>query len=1248
MTVVCIAGAHRSGTSMVSRALNLLGLYLGPESEVSARAEDNPEGFWENLQFVRLNDEILLRNGGAWDMPPVLRRGWELHPNLNLLYQKAQDVIKPFGERPLWGWKDPRNSLTLDFWKKVVPNFKTVICLRNPLEVVQSLSKRGYTSHVFGFNLWLAYNERFLTTVAAQDRIVTHFESFFVNPRAELERIAGFLGISYSEAQLTSALESITTSLRHNQTPLKAILNYDPPFELLRLYQELCLQAGPVYQTIMESDADKSIANLVRLFEHQMELSRQVDLIRLPEEKDELIEKLRKDVSTLDKMVRAKDHELVHLAEEKNEQIEKLRGDVSTLGQMVRDKDNELMHLSGEKDKSIEKLSRDVAMLDHMVRDKEEYLIYLTNYINKQEHKPLLQIPAPRTPTGNMAVCTIASKNYLAQVRIFAKSMSQSNPGVPVYVLIVDRAEGKFDPALEPYHVIFLEELMNIPNPEQMFFKYTPIELNTAVKPYFLEYLMQKFQLDGICYFDPDIYVFSKLNKIWELLDKWSMVLTPHILTPYPEDDLRPTEIEINLAGVFNLGFIGISNIPSAMQFLRWWQKRLYEFCYLKPSQGMHVDQNWVNFAPTMHDRVFILRDPAYNIAYWNLHERASDLIFENNQLTIGHRPVVFFHYSGITSKAPDLISVHQNRFSMKDYPNVRPIYQFYLDLLDTENHTRINQWTYAFGSFDNGVKIPDVARTLYARADRRKKIKFGNPFSSASANSFFSWINQPVDHLILPDMPVLTRLHMELYNARPDLKLAYPEPLGANRLQVIHWLEKHAVEDFNIDPYFVPGRYYTKLSEAKTRFGRMRFLMKKFMVSIHPRLKEGISRIFPPHSLWFQKLQIINKKYVEKNIGIVYPAIPQQDPEENPLPFGVNVAGYIQGEFGVAEVARSSLKSLAAADVPHVLNNIRAQAYRDNDPTFAEFSPDNPYRVNLIHVNADQTIVFANERGPAYFQGRYNVACWFWELSVFPEQWRPAFDYLQEIWVASSFCQESIASVAPIPVVKVNFPIVIDEDQVRPNRQQYGLPEGPFIFGFTFDFHSLAERKNPHGLIKAFEMAFEDRKDVLLVIKSINGEHAPKKMQQLRDFAQDCRVNLQFIDGYLPRHDAISLVATFDSYVSLHRSEGLGIGMTQAMYLKKPVIATGYSGNMEFMNHNNSFLVRYQLAELQENYGPYEKGNVWAEPDVEHAAMLMRQVYEDRRLAEEIAERASVDIRTRMVPEVTGRAMKARLQVIA
>ena len=249
----------------------------------------------------------------------------------------------------------------------------------------------------------------------------------------------------------------------------------------------------------------------------------------------------------------------------------------------------------------------------------------------------------------------------------------------------------------------------------------------------------------------------------------------------------------------------------------------------------------------------------------------------------------------------------------------------------------------------------------------------------------------------------------------------------------------------------------------------------------------------------------------------------------------------------------------MEAAGVPHVLNLADTHVHRHEDHLIDGFSEERIHRVNLVHVNADESHKFARRKGAGYFQERYNISYWFWELSQFPSKWRSSFDYYQEIWVASAFCQESIAHISPVPVVKITFPVLIDSVPALPDRSAFGLAEDKFLFGFVFDYLSLAERKNPMGLIKAFRQAFEDREDALLVIKTINAEHTPEKVALLRDLARGC--NIRFIDGHISRQEMTGLIASFDSFVSLHRSEGFGIGMAQAMYLGKPVIATGYSG---------------------------------------------------------------------------------------
>src|SRR5690349_20762927 len=146
---VVIAGMHRSGTSMVTRLLNLCGLYLGKEGDFFSNAESNPEGFWENVNFQKINNEILTSFGGEWDIPPAFEVGWEKSPHLISISNNAKLIIKEISRQPVWGWKDPRNSLTLPFWKRLVPDLKIVICLRNPFEVYRSLSERAYSSSIF-------------------------------------------------------------------------------------------------------------------------------------------------------------------------------------------------------------------------------------------------------------------------------------------------------------------------------------------------------------------------------------------------------------------------------------------------------------------------------------------------------------------------------------------------------------------------------------------------------------------------------------------------------------------------------------------------------------------------------------------------------------------------------------------------------------------------------------------------------------------------------------------------------------------------------------------------------------------------------------------------------------------------------------------------------------------------------------------------------------------------------------------
>ena len=246
---VCIAGMHRSGTSMVAQLLAKCGLYLGRQQDILGRASDNQDGFWENLQFVKLNDEILFRLGGAWDFPPRFRKGWEKLQDIRPIKDAAQKLTAAFQGHEPWGWKDPRNSLSAPFWEDILgpDNVRHIICLRNPLEVAGSIQKRNGNSFAFSFNLWLAYNKTILENTAPEQRIITHYEAFFSDPQRELQRLFDFLGIQVSSNVINEACSKVSRSLRHHAFKRDDLVKAGASRELIKLYEEMSAQAGPVY-----------------------------------------------------------------------------------------------------------------------------------------------------------------------------------------------------------------------------------------------------------------------------------------------------------------------------------------------------------------------------------------------------------------------------------------------------------------------------------------------------------------------------------------------------------------------------------------------------------------------------------------------------------------------------------------------------------------------------------------------------------------------------------------------------------------------------------------------------------------------------------------------------------------------------------------------------------------------------------------------------------------------------------------
>ncbi|MCU1267027.1 MAG: Sulfotransferase family [Acidobacteria bacterium] len=251
---ICIAGMHRSGTSLVASLLHACDLFLGPAEEFMQPSPDNPEGYWENIRFVNLNDRLLTQFGGYWSKPPSLPAQWEFAPEIDSLFGEAEALVGRFSDRKYWGWKDPRNSLTLPFWQRLIPNLQVVVCVRNPLEVSSSLFARGDAKDSSQFSLWLAYYRRLLAAVPPKQLLVTHYQSFLHNARAEVRRLSDGVGLQVTDEVVEQACSQVVTGLRHHQATTAQLLAPNVPAEVLHLYLNLCAEAGPVYRQIRERE----------------------------------------------------------------------------------------------------------------------------------------------------------------------------------------------------------------------------------------------------------------------------------------------------------------------------------------------------------------------------------------------------------------------------------------------------------------------------------------------------------------------------------------------------------------------------------------------------------------------------------------------------------------------------------------------------------------------------------------------------------------------------------------------------------------------------------------------------------------------------------------------------------------------------------------------------------------------------------------------------------------------------------
>ena len=756
----------------------------------------------------------------------------------------------------------------------------------------------------------------------------------------------------------------------------------------------------------------------------------------------------------------------------------------------------------------------------------------------------------------NHQVLTIAARNYISRTAVLAKSYAAHHPGRKLAILLVDA-----DPGLVPesdyFHIVTPGDLpLDTDEVRRMAMIYEITEFCTSLKPWALQMLLDR-GADVATYLDPDIEVFSSLDGLAEAAASSSIALTPHTLHPFPRDGLQPTESDIMLAGTFNLGYISVSQ--DARPMLDWWKERLGRHSVIAPERGVFVDQRWVDLVPSYFKHA-VVREPGYNVAYWNLHERK--LTTEQNRVLVNGSPLRFFHFSGYRTDQPWILNKYYSwrpRVLLSENLAVYSLCEEYRRRLsNAEAEYGSVDEPYGFGFLGDGTPVTERLRQMYREAlvtaEDTGDVVPPVPFVEDDSR-LVAWLQAPAQAASR-----ITNYVYRLWRVRPDLQLAFPEPLGVNEGDLAAWALRPDSD--------VPAEFAIPLREV---------------------LGGGTSAL---------------PVTVESTAG-------------------VNVTGYFKAELGVGEAGRQLLDAVRRSGLPFRADVSTATANRQNENVDLE-SSDLVYPISVAAINADVFGKWATTTGADLARSTYLVGQWAWELEDFDDP-SGSLELVDEVWGISEFVRDAVEKKTSKPVYAIPLAVRRPIDGLKLDRSAIGIPNSPY-FLFTFDFASIFERKNPLAVVDAFKTAFPLQSGCNLVIKSINGKNIPSDRERLR-LACVGRPDIFLVEEYLDSDQVGALMNEAVAYVSLHRSEGLGFTMAEAMAYGKPVIATAYSANVEFMNEDNSLLVPYRLVEVGPGCDPYPPSARWADPDVQAAARYMTWVVENPDEAKSLGERARQSI---------------------
>lgn len=333
------------------------------------------------------------------------------------------------------------------------------------------------------------------------------------------------------------------------------------------------------------------------------------------------------------------------------------------------------------------------------------------------------------------AAATIASRRYLALARVTAESFRRHNEGVPFFTLLADTGEEGHEGKREPFETVFPDDLA-LEDMAGFRFQYNELEFSYALTPHLLEHVLER-GFDGVVFLKQETLVLGSLAPEFAKLDRHSVLLTPHLLEPPGGEGALETELNVLRAGVFNGGFVAFNATAEAHCVLEWWKKKTKRGCFREVEEGVHFEQRWLDFVPSLAIGHHVLRDPGMNVGHWNLAERR--IRVQDGLVTAMGRPCRVFRFSGYQFEDPQMVTRYNPHMTVESTGEAAKVFESYQAMLEAAGHRLCQKLSYGYGTFDNGEPISDAARRAFHNLGDDAR-RFGNPFEAGGEGSFYRW----------------------------------------------------------------------------------------------------------------------------------------------------------------------------------------------------------------------------------------------------------------------------------------------------------------------------------------------------------------------------------------------------------------------------------------------------------------------------------------------------------------------------